>query len=270
MMKRTVIILALAIATGYSGVVSAQEYRETYNAAIAAAEAKNFSDAYAKYELAAQQAEAAGDADIAKKSHIVCAKIAKIIGTEAYKAGNFTEALAQFEAGLKHESGYVPNLYMKGLTQKQLGDLDAAMTTLAEAANSNDAKTARAAADAIRDNYHAEASQLAAKEPMLTADAAQIRSLIAKMEEFGQAPDANSYFYLGLAAKAEGKYNEAITFADQAIALHRGGRGDKAKLWFLKGECLVAAGNNAQAKQAFSEAAFGSYRASAQHYIDTL
>lgn len=269
-MKKTVAILALTIATGYSGVATAQEYKETYNAARAAALAKNYDDAFAKYELAAKQAEAAGDTDIAKKSHIVSAKIAKILGTNSYKAGDFAKALAQFEAGIKHEPAYAPNVYMKGLTQKQLGDLEAGMATLAEAAKSNDTETARAAANAIRDNYHAEASQLAAKTAISPDDATRIRELIAQMEAFGQAPDANSYFYLGLAAKAEGKYEEAISFADKAIEIHRGGRADKAKLWFLKGEALVAAGNNAGAKEAFSEAAFGSYKASAEHYIDTL
>lgn len=269
-MKRTALILALALATGFAGTASAQEYKETYNAAIEAAKAKNYADAFSKYELAAQQATAAGDSDIAKKAHIMCAKIAKVTGTAAYKEGNFDKALADFDAGLKHEPAYMPNMYMKGLTQKKLGDIDGAMATLMETANGADGKTARTAANAIRDHYHAEASKIASKDAMSGADAAQVRELIAKMQEFGQEPDANSHYYLGLAAKAEGKYEEGITHADDAIGMHRGSRSDKAKLYFLKGECLMLQGNNDAAKTAFAEAAYGSYRASAQHYIETL
>ena len=269
-MKRTPLILALAIVTGFAGTASAQDYAETYNAAIAAAEAKNYAEAFKKYELAAQQATAAGEKDIATKSHIMCAKIAKITGTEAYKAGNYTKALADFEAGLKHEASYMPNLYMKGMTQKKLGDVDGAMTSLMQTANGADGKTGRTAAKAIRDHFHAEASQLASKETMSKADAAQVRELLAKMQEYGQEPDANTHYYLGLAAKAEGKYAEGIAHADSAIEAHRGSRSDKAKLYFLKGECLMLQGNNNDAKAAFSEAAYGSYKASAQHYIETL
>jgi tetratricopeptide (TPR) repeat protein len=269
-MKRTALILALALLTGYAGVASAQEYAETYNEAIAAAEAKKYAEAFKKYELAAQQATAAGEKDIAKKSHIMCAKIAKIIGTEAYKAGDYTKALAEFESGLKHEPSYMPNLYMKGMTQKKLGDIDAAMASLMETADGADGKTGRTAAKAIRDHYHAEASQIAAKETMSKAEAAEVRTLLGKMQEYGQEPDANTHYYLGLAAKAEGKYAEGITHADDAIAAHRGSRSDKAKLYFLKGECLMLQGNNADAKVAFAEAAYGSYKASAQHYIETL
>lgn len=269
-MKRFILIFSLAFVTGLAGVASAQEYKETYNAAIAAAEAGNYADAYNKYELAARQAEAEGDTDVAKKAHIVCAKIAKIVGTEAYKAGDFQEALAEFEKGIKHEPEYVPNLYMKGLAQKQLGDIDAAMTTLAEVANGRDQKSARTAAEAIRDYHHAEASKLAARDPLSSPDAQQIRSLIASMQEYGQQPDANSFFYLGIAAKAQGNYDEAVSFADQAIQVHRGSRADQAKLHFLKGESLMLAGENALAKEAFTAAAFGSYKASAEHYLETL
>lgn len=269
-MKRTALILVLALVTGSAGVASAQEYKETYNAAIAAAEAKNYVDAFAKYEQAAKEAAAAGDEDIAKKAHIMCAKLAKINGTNAYKSGDFAGALATFEAGLTHEPTYMPNMYMKGLAQKKLGNVEEAMATLAATAEGPDGKTGRVAAKAIRDHYHAEASKLAAKDNMSTAEAGQVRALIAKMQEFGQDPDANSHFYLGLAAKAEGKYAEAVTHADAALAAHRGSRSDKAKLFFLKGESLLSQGNKDAAKTAFAEAAFGSYKASAEHYLETL
>ena len=52
--------------------------------------------------------------------------------------------------------------------------------------------------------------------------------------------------------------------------MHRGTASDKAKIWFTKGEALVALGNVDAAKEAFQNAAVGAYRQSAEHYLETL
>ncbi len=61
-----------------------------------------------------------------------------------------------------------------------------------------------------------------------------------------------------------------MSSADQALELHRGSRSDKAKIYFVKGESLVGLGDSDGAKEAFQNAAVGTYRASAQHYLETL
>lgn len=247
------------------------EYKEEYNKALEAQAAKNYTLAYTHYEKAATLAKAAGDADIAEKSHVMCAKLAKVNGTAQYKAEKYAEALATFEAGLKHEPKYTPNLYMKGLTLKALGREDEALAAYLETSKGSDAKTARTATKAIRSYFTANVSEIVSKENIGSSDADRALAMLDEMEtKYEQEPDANSLFYRGLALKAKGQYDACISTMDSAVEVHRGGATDKAKLYFTKGECLMMSGDNDGAKLAFGKAKFGSYAKSAQHFIDTL
>jgi len=55
-----------------------------------------------------------------------------------------------------------------------------------------------------------------------------------------------------------------------ALEMHRGSKTDKAKIFFVKGEALMNVGDMTGAKAAFTNAAYGTYAASAKHYLDTL
>ncbi len=246
-----------------------QAYKEAYNAGIAAAEAKNYSDAYVEYGKAKDLATQAGVPEIAVKSSKIMAKIDKLLGTRAYKAGNYDVALAHFETGLTLDPGYAPNMHNKGLALKKLGRVDEAMVALDAAAKTSDNKTSRAAKKAIRSHYHAEASKLVANDNASTADAQTAIDLLVKMQEFVEA-DANTYYYTALGHSVKRDYPAAIASADQALAIHRGSKSDKAKIHFAKGEALLNSGDVSSAKASFTEATFGSYKALAEHYIDTL
>ncbi|NND70759.1 MAG: hypothetical protein HKN43_04200 [Rhodothermales bacterium] len=246
-----------------------QEYKEAYNAGIAAAEAKNYAAAYEEYGKAADLATQAGDEEIAEKSRKIMAKIDKLLGTRAYKAGNYELALKHFDTGLTLDPSYAPNLHNKGLALKQLGRIDESMASLKLAADSNDSKTSRAADKAIRGYYHSEASKLVAKDNASSTDAQRAISLLTQMQEYVDA-DADTYFYSSLAHNVVRDYPAAIASADQALAIHRGSKADKAKIHFVKGEALLNSGDSSGAKASFSEATYGSYKALAEHYLETL
>ena len=84
------------------------------------------------------------------------------------------------------------------------------------------------------------------------------------------APDADVHYYTAVAFSAKRDYASAVTAADEALAIHRGSRTDKAKIFFIKGEALMNSGDSAGAREAFTQAAVGQYRASAQHYLEQL
>lgn len=266
----TLAALLLFFFAGVTGVQAQddQAYKEAYNAGIAAAEAKNYAEAYKHYGEAAKLA-ATADPDIAEKSKKIQAKIDKILGTRAYKSGNYEQALSHFETGLTLDPAYAPNMHNKGLALKQLGRIDEAMASFKSAMEMNDNKTMRVADKAIRGYYHSEASKLVASETASSSDAQNAIALLEKMQEYVDA-DADTYFYKATAQNILRDYPAAIATADQALAIHRGSRSDKAKIYFVKGEALLNSGDSNAAKQSFSEATYGSYKALAEHYLETL
>ncbi len=259
-----VVLLSLGNTTA-----NGQDYKESYNEALAAANAKDYNTAYQKYQEAADLAKAAGDSEVTNKSLKVLSQLDKIFGSRQYKRGNYEEALTYFNKGIAHNPDYAANYYNKGLALKKLGRVDEAMETLKSAAGMNDRKVAREAEEAIRSHYHSEASRHVAKENPRAADADRALAALAEMESFA-SPDADSYYYMATAASIKGDYAQAIDFADKALEIHRGGRSDKAKIYFVKAEALMYSGNVDAAKSEFRNAAFGSYKASAEHYIETL
>ncbi len=265
---RGALVTAIFVSMGFTS-ATAQDYKESYNAALAAANAKKYSEAYTNYEAAAKGARAAGDKDVEDLSRKVLAQLDKIFGSREYKRGNYEAALGHFEKGIGHNPDYAPNIYNKGLALKKLGRIDAAMEALKQAAATRDRKVAREAEETIRSHYHAEASQLVAKENPSRADADRALAALAEMEKF-VSPDADSFYYMATAANAKGDHAQAVTFADRALEIHRGGRSDKAKIHFVKAEALMLSGDIAAAKTEFRNAAFGSYKASAEHYLQTL
>jgi hypothetical protein len=52
--------------------------------------------------------------------------------------------------------------------------------------------------------------------------------------------------------------------------MHRGSLTDKAKIYYCLGEAQMSLGNNNEAKSAFRNAAYGPYKNSAEHFIETL
>ena len=267
-LKRTA-LAAMAFLVMSSGSAFGQEYKEVYNEALSAAGAKNYTLAYEKYEQAAELAKAAGDEDVSSLSLKVLSQLDKIFGSREYKNGNYEAALTSFNKGIAHNPSYMPNYYNKGLALKKLGRLDEAMAALKTAADGNDRKVAREAEESIRSHFHAEASRLLAKANPTSADADRALTQLAEMEAF-TTPDADSYYYMATAYSAKGDYAQAVSMADEALKIHRGGRSDKAKIHFLKGEALMYAGDTDAAKAEFANAAYGQYAQSARHYIENL
>lgn len=266
-MRTTLALLAILVAG--SGSTLAQEYKEVYNEALAAAGAKNYTEAYQKYEQAAELAKAAGDDEVTNLSLKVLSQLDKIFGSREYKNGNYEAALTSFNKGIAHNPSYMPNYFNKGLALKKLERVDEAMAALKTAADGNDRKVAREAEESIRSHYHAEASRLLAKANPTSSDADRALTQLAEMENY-TTPDADSYFYMATAYSAKGDFAQAVSMADEALKIHRGGRSDKAKIHFLKGEALMYAGDTEAAKAEFANAAYGQYAQSARHYIENL
>ena len=268
----TVVLVAVLAAPA----ALAQEYKESFNAGLEAAKAKDYPGAITHFSAAATGAAAEGDADVERRSNGYISKIEYSLGLAQLKAEAVDAALAHFDNGIEKDPAYPKNYLARASALKQKGEIDQAIPAFAEAAQkaaaASDSKTERQATDAIRSHYIFVASTALSRNGNRTsrADADEALEALMTLQNFVAEDDADVLYYFAEVHKVNGEYQDAVDMADQALAIHRGSRTDKAKIYYVKGEALVALGNVSAAKEAFAGAVYGSYKASAEHYIETL
>ena len=251
-------------------IVEGQEYKIKYNEALEAARAKDYNAAYAAFEATIPLAEQAGASDVVQRSAKVLAQIDNMRGTSAFKAERFEEAITHHDKGIARYAEYIPNMYGKAKALEKLERMDEALPIFSEVMASNDRKSANAAEKAVRGFYIYQASSVLgnSSNPSST-EGDQALAHISKLEEFVDG-DSDSFYYKALAYQAKGEYAAALENATQALELHRGSRTDKAKIYFTIGEASMFSGNNQEARDAFNNALFGSYKPLAEHYLEEL
>lgn len=269
LMKVSSVLLVLLLVGLSASAVAAQDYKETFNDARSAAEAKDYQTAYTKYQAAATGARQASDQEVLNMANKVLAQLAGIFGSRALKQENTEQAKEYFEAGIGYNPTYAKNHYNLGLTLKMMDDFPGAIAAwqkAVEVGNANgDRKTANTAATAIRDNLYYDASSRLSKARPSSADADAAIAALENAKNFVE-PDADWHYYMGLAQRAKGQSQAALASFNQALELHRGSRGDKSKIHYAAGELYLEMGNNAQALSHL-EQCVGQYRDSAQDTI---
>jgi tetratricopeptide (TPR) repeat protein len=267
----TLLLLAIIVAVP----AAAQDYKEAYNAGLAAATAKNYPEALRKFSEASDGAKAEGDADVEARSNKIIGQIEYSLGVKETRAESFDAALTHFENGMTRYPTYAKNFLGKALALKKLERPDDAMLAFKQAmevGNANqDRATARKAETAISEHFVYLASSALSRNASgaTAADGDAALAHLARVADYVE-PGADVMYYTAVAYQAKGQATDAIAAADKSLELHRGSRTDKAKIYFVKGEALMRAGDSAGARTAFQSAAVGSYRASAEHFIELL
>ncbi len=248
-----------------------QDHKIKYNEALEFAKNKQINQAYDAFSEAAELAEAAGDTDIVDRSMKIMAQIDYRRGVQAYKNEDYAGSLAEHQKGIEHFNDYVPNHYGKAKAFQKMDRFDEALPIFQAVMQMDDRKSANLAEKTLRDHYVYIASSALSSNGS-TPNRTNAQTALDALEELELyvEPDADVYYYRAEAHKALGQYGEAIEMADQALALHKSSRSDKAKIYFVKGEALMFQGNNTEATDAFTNALFGDYKALAQHYLDEL
>ena len=248
-----------------------QEYKMKYNEALDAAKAKDYEKAYVAFGEAAEMAGAAGQTDIVTKANKVMAQIDNSRGTRAFKQENFQQALDFHQRGIELSNAYVPNHYGKAKALQKLGRMDEALPILQAVMTMSDRKSANAAEKTVRGHFvYIASTELSSNNSSPSQSNAQTAlDALDEMELYVEA-DADVLYYRAEAYKTLGDYAKSIEMAESALAVHRGSRADKAKIYFVKGEAHMFAGSNQAASDAFSNALFGSYKPLAEHYLEEL
>ena len=284
--SRVLLLAAFVLGVGIVP-AQAQEYKENFNAALETAKkgsqalkAKNvgeaeaaFAKAYNAMLAASQAATEAEDSKVANNAKYVAAQIAYKAGFLALQQENYETALDHFTVGVEAYPTFAMNHRGRAMVLQDTEQIDAAMQAYAKAIEvgraNGDYKTANQAENAIRDYYIYQASQRLSAENPSDADAAAALETIAELKQYLEL-GANAYYYMAVAHDAQGDFEQAIALSDQALELHNGSRTDKAKIYFIKGEALMELGQNPAARQAFENASYGQYQASAKHYLELL
>lgn len=267
--------VAILVALFGTTLAFGQEYKEAYNAGLEAYKASNMTLALTKFEEAASGADAASDASVANMARKAIGTIRYNQGVNSLKAENFDAALTQFENGINTYPTFAKNYLGRAqvlLKQNKFDDAISAFVQTVQVAEENaDSQTARSASNSIRSQYVFRASSALARNGNRPrpADADEAIENLEALQQYVDA-DSDVHYYLAESYKVKGDFDTAIQHADQALEMSSGSATAKAKIFYVKGEALMSKGENSAAIAAFQNALYGSYRSSAQHYIETL
>ena len=204
------------------------------------------------------------------RDRYIVAQIDNRRGNAALKAEKAADALEHYSNGATIFPEYIKNHYGKGLALKKLGRIEEALDVWKGILdNTQDRRTAPAATNAIRDHFNYQASSAVSRSSPSASDADRALAALARSTEYVD-PNSDYYYYYSVAQLAKGNNAESVSAANQALALHNGSRTDKAKIYYTMGEAYLRMSDTENAKAAFQNAAYGSYKPSAEHYLSTL
>ncbi len=265
------LLVALAFTAFSAEQASAQEYKETYNAALEAAKAKDFAGALELFKEAAIGADNAEDSDIARRARYVAAQLENRLGNAAYKAEQYDVALAHYSSGSDLYAEFIKNGYGEGQALIKIGRIDDGLAELVKVVKApGDRKTSLAAETAIRQHFYFQASSAVSKSNAISRDADRAITALNQLTQYELAPDADFHYYMAEAHRIKGDAETSLSSADEALGLHQGTRTDKAKIWYVKAQAHVALRQTDAAKEAFTNAAVGAYKQSAEDWISRL
>jgi tetratricopeptide (TPR) repeat protein len=188
-------------------------------------------------------------------------------GTMLFKREMFEEADAALNSAIQANSNYAQPYYTKGLVAKKLSDdVNDALRwfdqAIAVADQTNKGQISRQAKTAAHDELLFRGSKLI--ESKNYNDAIELLNLATEYD----SESSDAYYRLSEAYNKQSKYDSAIQNAKTALQYEKGGKTDKAKIYFEMGFAYQMKGSKAEACSAYTDAAFGSFKAPAEHSME--
>lgn len=227
---------------------------------------KKVDEALASFAKAKEVATKYNDNAIAQKADGVMMKLYNNLGTNQFKRSNYAEAITNYEKALAINGNY-----------------DAAIFNIAEALNKQEKRDeaiamldkARQVGERIKSPSVTRKAERKAAEYLIYwgATAIEQQKYSAADEYLNKAliydiESSDAYYRLAELSNKQGQYAEAVDFAEQALDFEKGPKAEKAKIYFELGLAEQSRGNNAKACEAFKNASFGRFKASAEHKIE--
>ena len=220
-------------------------------------------ESIAAFKKAAEFGTRYGDADIKRRSESNLPTLYYSVGTNHLKTTKLAEADVAFDEALKLNPNFANAYYGKFLLLKAKNNWDGALAmadkTIQVATATNDSR----AGNLVKENVRKELIIRAAgrTEAKSYTEAVDILNSATK---YGEDPDI--FYRLAETFNKMGQLDNAIASANKALELEKGGKPDKAKIYFELAMAQMAKGNLTAACSAFGEAAVGNFKTSAEHY----
>ena len=217
------------------------------------------------FQKAEQIANKYGNKQIAQRSKENVPKLYYAIGNSDLQQGKYQEALNASDEALKLDPSNPKPYYQQGLVYKKMDKLDSALVKFNKAI---------ALAKKSGDQVTLSSSQNSAKNYLLKKgvdyqqkkDYKEAINLLRKALNY-DGSFANAYYRLAETYNKMGDSNKALDNAHEALKYEKGSKTDKAKIWFEVGLAEQSMNNKSKACDAFQNAAYGSFKASAEYKI---
>jgi tetratricopeptide (TPR) repeat protein len=259
------------LAQNGSNAAQLEELKSAYANFQQAAKQGNHNAAYTHLSDAIRLADEVGQSGALSKLQNFQQRLPTKWGNEALNAESYSQALTHFEKGIEWspQDAYVH--YGKGLALVNMDSTEAGLEAMREAIQvgeeTGNTRVTEIATERIRDEFVSQASQTLSKQNPSTSDANTALEALDQMREYVD-PSASSLFYRASALFAKGEHDQAIATAREGLSMHQGSRSDAAKYHFIIGESQFQSGNQSAACQTFQQAAYGDYKARAEHYLE--
>lgn len=203
------------------------------------------------------------DAQIEKKSKDIIPKLYYTLGNSFFKQEKLDEALVNYKEAIALEPNYGKAFYQIGLVYKGKDDLDSTLISFDKAIEiglaTNDRVAAREAEGSARD--------LLVFKGVKKIEAKRYDEAIALLNKAinYDSESADVFYRLAEANNKKSVFDLAIEYANKALKFEKGGKTDRAKVWFELGYAYKNKGNKSAACEAFEQAAFGQFKTVAEH-----
>ncbi len=229
-------------------------------------QARQFEQAVAAFDRAAEFADEFGNTDVARQVRGNVLVVLLQWGNTEFNNENNSRAEEIYKMALERNENYPNPYYQLGLIERRRGNLNAALDyfdrAIQTAMAQNRMNVAESAERAARDYLTYQGATQIENENYRRAVELLQRSLEYDMDHY------TTYYRLAEAHNGLRNWSEAITNANRALELVDGGRVARAKIYFELGVAHMENGSDSQACSAFRNAAVGDFRASSEHHLE--
>jgi tetratricopeptide (TPR) repeat protein len=220
------------------------------------------------FQEASDISEEYGNSQIADKVPGIITQLTYTKSLLQYQQQDFEAALTTLDQVIENNPNYAKAYYQKGVVTKKMdsGSLDEAIGFFDQAIelgneNNNNQIVERAQSSA--------ADELVYRGSQATQNSnySQAITLLNRALEYDSA-SADAHYRLAEAYNGQQEWQQAVSASNEAIELSNGGRTDKAKSYFTLGTAYQGLGQSSDACEAFSNAAYGTFKSSAEHKME--
>lgn len=215
-----------------------------------------------------QVASELNNSDIASKADQVVTQLLYSKSLLQFQTEDYQGSLASLDQAIDRNPNYAKAYYQKGIVSKRQdgNSLDEILNYFDQAIEigqkTNDSQTVERAQESASDELVYRGANAVQNK-----NYSEAISLLNRALEY-QANSADAYYRLAEAYNKRGEWNSAIENATQALEYETGGRTDRAKIYFELGMAYKGQGNKEQACDAFSDAAYGSFKNVSEHEME--